>query len=134
MNWNTVLTTLWTLANSPAVIALAAAALLYGLNKLYARKPTWQAFEGTIIAAVKWAEKQIPDDSPNKSLARLNAALGYVIKVYEQARGVSPDPAVTAELREGIQIIHAELEAAGNLDRATPGVAPTPGVATGAAT
>jgi hypothetical protein len=88
--------------------------VLWLLNRLYAAKPTWQPFEGTIIAAVKWAEKEIPDDTPNKSLVRLNAALNYVVKVYEQARGTATEQ-VKAQLREGIQIVHAELEAAGNL-------------------
>ena len=87
------------------------------VNKLYAAKPAWQPMEGTIIAAVKWAEKEIPDNTPNKALVRLNAALGYVVKVYEQARGPATEQ-VKAELREGIQIVHAELEAAGNLDKA----------------
>ena len=110
-----ILETIWTAANSPLAIAALAAVLVWALNKLYAAKPAWQAFEGTIIAAVKWAEKEIPDDTPNKALNRLNAALNYVVKVYEEARGKPADAKVQAELREGIQIVHAELEASGNL-------------------
>ena len=60
------------------------------------------------------------DDTPNKALSRLDAALNYVLKVYEETRGVSADAKTKAELREGIQIVHAELEASGVLDRPTP--------------
>jgi len=116
MDVTAILETIWSVVNSPAIIALLAGGLLWLLNKLYAAKPAWQPMEGTIIAAVKWAEKEIPDDTPNKALVRLNAALGYVVKVYEQARGPATEQ-VKAELREGIQIVHADLEASGNLDK-----------------
>ena len=117
MNWNMVIQVAWDVLNSPAAIALAAAGLLWLLNRLYAAKPAWQAFEGTIIAAVKWAEKEIPDDTPNKAFNRLNAALNYVLKVYEQSRGRPADEQTKQNLREGIQIVHAQLEASGNLVR-----------------
>jgi hypothetical protein len=117
MDFSQILQITWSVLNSPAVIAVLAGGLLWLLNRLYAAKPAWQAFEGSIIAAVKWAEKEIPDDTPNKSLNRLNAALNYVLRVYQQARGKPADAATQAQLREGIQIVHAELEASGNLDK-----------------
>ena len=117
MNWNMVIQVAWDVLNSPAAIALAAAGLIWLLNRLYAAKPAWQAFEGTIIGAVKWAEKEIPDDTPNKAFNRLNAALTYVLKVYEQSRGRPADEQTKQSLREGIQIVHAQLEASGNLVR-----------------
>ena len=52
MNWTALLQVAWDVINSPAVIALMAGGLLWLLNRLYAAKPAWQAFEGTIIAAV----------------------------------------------------------------------------------
>jgi hypothetical protein len=64
-----------------------------------------------VIAGVKFAEKQIPDDSPNKGLARLDAALKYVLTVYESAQGRKATPAEVADLTNGIQITHAQLEA-----------------------
>ena len=106
---------LWTLLNSPAGITLVAGALLWGLNRLYAAKPGWADYEGTIVAGVKWAEKQIPNDSPNKSLAKLDAALRYVVKVYTEARGKEPDKKTVAELKEGIHLVHDQLEAKGTL-------------------
>lgn len=107
---------IWEAVNSPSVITMMAGGLLWLLSRLYAAKPAWRAFEGTIIAAIKWAEKEIPDDTPNKSFNRLNAALNYVLKVYQEARGKPADSKTKHELREGIQILHAELEASGNLD------------------
>ena len=114
MNWTTMLQVAWDVVNSPAGITVMAGGLVWLLNRLYAAKPAWQAFEGTIIAAVKWAEKEIPDDASNKAIKRLDAALAYVLKVYEDARGTA-DARTRQEMREGIQIVHAELEAAGNL-------------------
>ena|SRR5690554_1146674 len=107
--------TLWNILNQPVVITVIAGLVLWALNKVYAKKPAWQAFEGTIIAGIKWAEKQIPDDSENKSLSRLNAAMQYVVKVYEEVNGHRPPAAIEADLREGVQILHAKLEANGIL-------------------
>lgn len=117
MDWTKIIQAAWEIINSPAIIALVAGGMLWALNKLYAAKPTWKAFEGTIIAAVKWAEKQIPGDVSNKALRKLDAALQYVVRIYEQATGKAADHAVRQDLTQGIQIIHAELEAAGNLDK-----------------
>lgn len=120
MDVNGLLQVIWNVLNSPAVIAILAGALLVLLNRIYAARPAWQAFEGSIIAAVKWAEKEIPDDTPNKAFNRLNAALNYVLKVYREAKGKAADEKTKADLREGIQIVHAELEASGNLEKTMP--------------
>ncbi len=115
MNWEAVLKVVWEVVNSPAGIAFLAGVLLWSLNKLYAKKPAWAAFEGAIISAVKFAEKQVPDGTESKGLARLDEALKYVVSVYEQARGKQPSAKVVANLKEGIQITHDKLEAAGTL-------------------
>ena len=113
-----ILTTLWDALNSPIGIAAVAGLLLWLLNRLYAAKPSWKRFEGTIIAAVKYAEKAVPDDSDNKALNRLDAALRYVVRVYEQATGKEATSKIVADLKEGIQIKHAELESIGALSGA----------------
>ena len=64
----------WDVMNSPAGITAMAGVFLWLLNRLYAKKPLWKRFEGSIISAVRFAEKEIPDDTPGKSLARLDAA------------------------------------------------------------
>lgn len=121
MNAERIFELVWTVLNSPAVIAALAALVLWALNKLYAKRPAWQAYEGSIIAAVKWAEKEIPDDTPNKAMARLNAAMQYVVRVYEEVNHRRPNETETADLREGVQIVHAELETTGTLAKAPQG-------------
>jgi len=115
MNLENALSVLWSVVNSPAGITLLATGLLWLLARLYAAKPLWQQYEGEIISAVKWAEKEIPDGTPNAGLARLDAALKMVVAVYEQARGRVATAAEVADLKNGLQLTHAELEAAGNL-------------------
>ena len=115
MTLKTILEVLWTVLNSPAGIAALAGLILWALNRLYAARPEWRQYEGTIIAAIKFAEKEIPDDLPNKSLERLDTALKYVLQVYAQTNGRSATPQVEANLKEGIQVTHATLEANGNL-------------------
>ena len=115
MNLESALSLLWSVVNSPVGIAAVAAVLVYLLGRLYAARPAWQQYEGAIISAVKWAEKEIPDDVPNKGLARLNAALQYVLRVYQETEGKRASPAVSASLKDGIQIVHSDLEQAGTL-------------------
>ena len=115
MNWQTALELVWKVLNSPAGIAFLAGALLWALNRLYAAKPKWAAWEGAIISGIKFAEKQVPDDVENKGLARLDAALKYVLEVYEEANGRRAGKKTAAALKEGIQVVHNELEAAGTL-------------------
>ena len=115
MNWESILKLVWEVLNSPAGIAFMAGVLLWSLNKLYASKPAWVSFEGAIISAIKFAEVQVPDGTENKGLAKLDAALKYVVKVYEEARGKKPSAKAVADLKEGVQIVHDRLEAAGTL-------------------
>ena len=110
-----VLQILWSAVNSPIGITVIAAIVLWLLNKLYANHSLWQRYEGTIIAAVKFAEKHIPNNTPNKAIAKLDTALQYVIKVYEDVVNRRATNTEIASLREGIQIKHSELEKAGNL-------------------
>ena len=117
MNFTELLIWIWSILNSPAAITAIAGGLLWLLNRMYTRKPTWVRYEGTIIAAIKAAEKAIPDDVENKSLLRLNNALQTVLDLYAKIEGKRADEATQAEMAEGIQIIHAKLEAAGNLDK-----------------
>jgi hypothetical protein len=115
MDWQSILATVWAAMNSPAGITAMAGVVLWLLNRLYTAKPLWAEYEGTLIAAVKQAEKLVPDDSPNKSLARLDAALKYALQVYESAKGRKATQAEVAELTNGIQMVHSDLEAGGQL-------------------
>lgn len=108
---NSLLTALWTFANSSLGLLLAATLALWLLNRLYLKKPIWKKYEGTIIAAVKWVEKQIPDATANASAAKLDMALKYVLRVHEATVNRTTTAKELGELTEGIQIIHADLEA-----------------------
>ena len=116
MNWEAILNGLWQALNSVPGIMLLAALLGWLLSKLYSFRPAWEAYEGTIISAIKYAETAIPDDAQNKALKRLDEALRYALKVYaETHKGKQPPEALANDIREGIQIVHDRLEAKGTL-------------------
>ena len=109
--------TIWELMNSPLGIMVVGALLAWGLKRVYLARPAWKAYEGTIIAAIKEAEKKVAGDTDNPGIARLNKALQYVLKVYARTEGKSASPKLQAELREAIGVKHAELEKGGNLTK-----------------
>lgn len=113
MNWNLV----WEVLNAPAVVTALAGLVAWGLAKLFTARPAWAAFEGTIIAAIKWAEKEIPDNAPSRSIRRLDAALDYVLRILNYEYRIKPNDALRASLKQGIQICHARLEADGCLGK-----------------
>jgi len=115
-----LLSTLWTFLNSPAGIALIAGIVLWALNKVYAAKPAWAAYEGTIITAIRLAEQTIPDTAEDAGLAKLDQALKLVLKVFEEKNGRAATPQEQAALKEGIQIKHNELDVAGVLNGPAP--------------
>ena len=133
MNWELLGATLWTFLNSPTGITLLGGAILWLLNRIYAAKPMWKQFEGTICDAIRTAEKLIPDDTPNKGLAKLDAALELVLAAFESAKGRAAKPAEEAALKNAIQLKHNELDLAGALSPSPPVPAPSPAalVATG---
>jgi hypothetical protein len=102
--------TVWEIINSPAVVALIVSGVVYLINKLYAAKPTWQKYQGYVIAAIRYAEKAIPDDTKHKSAARLDEALKYVIAIIEKAEARKLSDQEITELINGIQITHNNIE------------------------
>ena len=80
-------------------------------SKLNPWHETWKKYEGSIISGIKLAEKNIPDDMPNKSMQKLDAALRFVLKAYaETNKGKQPSQKTVDAIRQGIQIKHAELD------------------------
>lgn len=106
---------LWTFANSPLGIACISGVVLFVLNKVYGKKPAWAKYEGDIIAAIKMAEKQIPDGSPNTAMQKLDSALKLVISIFEDVERRRPTANEIHELKEGINVIHDDLESRGTL-------------------
>ena len=112
-----ILNAVWNFLNSTVGVMAVVAVAGWVLKIIYAKKPDWKKYEGSIISAIKYAEKEIPDDTPNKALGRANAALQYVLKIHREVNDRAATAEEVAEIKEGISIVHAELEANGNLKK-----------------
>jgi hypothetical protein len=121
-----VLSTVWSLLNTPVGISIIAGVFLWALNKLYTAKPGWAAYEGSIISAIKFAEKVVPNDTKNKGLSKLDVALRYVLRVHEEATGKKASAKLAASIKEGIQLKHDLLDDKGTLKNHPPEVMHTP--------
>ncbi len=78
----------------------------------------WKEWEGSIITGIKLAEKEIPDDTPSAGLAKLDAALRFVLKAYADANnGKQPPAKLIEQIKQGIQIKHADLDRYGGLTK-----------------
>jgi len=98
-----------------AIITALAGVATWAVAKLFTAKPAWKKYEGFLITAVKAAEKIIPDDAPNKSLARADAALRVFNERYAVAYGKFPSDAIVTVARLALPIIHDQIEAEGTL-------------------
>ena len=91
---------------------------LFLASKLNPFQEAWKKYEGSIITGIKLAEKQIPDDVPNAGLAKLDAALRFVLKAYAEANGgKQPSAKLVEQIKQGIQIKHSELDRWGGLSK-----------------
>jgi len=122
MNVNGIIEALSQFFNSPFGFALIWAAVvglfIFLASRLNPFQDAWKKYEGSIITGIKLAEKQIPDDTPNAGLARLDAAMRFVLKAYAEANsGKQPSAKLVEEIRQGIQIKHADLDRFGGLSK-----------------
>ena len=105
----------WAAMNQPAALVVIGGGVIMVMNAIFAKKPTWKVYAekyaGTLFAAVRYAEKAIPDDVDNKSVARLDAALKYMVKVIEATEGKAPTAKEEAALAEAVQMAHKESAA-----------------------
>ena len=115
MAMDVIVVGLWALMNSPVGVSVVASVALWLVNKVYAAKPEWQAYEGALIQAVRWAEKEIPDEAENKYLKRADAALKYALNAYERMNGHRANARMKEQLAQGLEVVHTDLEAAGVL-------------------
>jgi len=104
--WNA----LWNAINSPIGLTVIGAVAAWLIARLVTWKPAWLPWQGTIIAAIRYAEKAIPDNVSNTAARRLDEALRYVLRVYTSRTNKLPPPSLQAALEEGIQILHNEIE------------------------
>ena len=122
MDWNTTFEGLARFFNSGFGFAVVWAALVGLFMWLASRfnpfQEKWRQWEGSIITGIKLAEKEIPDETPNAGLARLDAALRFVLKAYAEANnGRQPSAKLVEQIRQGIQITHSELDRWGGLSK-----------------
>ncbi len=111
---------LWVFFNSAPGVAMMGVVVAAIMKRIFMKRPDWWAWEGTIIAAIKYAEKAIdPTKDPKvKSLAKLDTALQYILRVYEEQKGITSyqtPESVINDFKEGIQITQQEMEVEGTL-------------------
>ncbi len=104
----------WAFLNSSLGVSVVVFVLSFILGKIFTAKPKWKAlvlkYGPSLMSAVKEAEKRIDDDTPNRSLNRLDKALEYVIKLEPGLVKVKDE-----ELKKALTAVHASAEANGNL-------------------
>jgi len=121
MDGNAILNGVWTFLNSGIGFAIIWAAMvgffIFLASKFNPLQEKWKQYEGSIITGIKLAEKQIPDDTPNSGLAKLDSALRFVLNAYAEANnGKKPSDALVEQIKQGIQIKHSELDRYGGLE------------------
>ena len=107
--------TVWTFVNSPGGLTLIASIIAFVMGRVYLAKPKWKVlmdqYRPKLMAAIKFAEKKIPDNAKNKSLARLNEAFLYAINLDDKLLSV----AKKADIKDALTALHSEAEKEGNL-------------------
>ena len=110
-NW---LAMIWAFLNSPTGLLIVGTILAFILGKIFTAKPAWKTlalkYGPSLMSAVKQAEKAIPDGTPNKSLARLDAALKFVIALEPKLAFVN-----AADVKAAITAVHTQAESNDNL-------------------
>jgi len=89
--------------------------LIWLLSLFIPDQSACKALEGSIITAIKRAEKEgeaapLQEVFHDKSLAKLEMALEFVLRDYARANdGKKPSAALTEQLRQAIQVKHHEM-------------------------
>lgn len=104
------LTILWAFLNSAIGITIVGSLVAFVLAKLWTAKPAWKKYGGYLVNAVKYAEKTIPDGTANANLARLDTALRWFLKVYEDAEGRPLPASQISAVKQALTLTHAEIE------------------------
>lgn len=69
-----------------------------------------------IVEAIKWAESQIPDNTENSAVAKLDSALKRLVDLDRKLNGGGTIPeSWWGVARQAITAVHGELEARGKL-------------------
>jgi len=110
--------TLTEIINSPAFLTVLLAVLSYMLSRIFDKRPAWKRhwaqWNPVFIQAVRYAEKIIPDNHPNKAVARADEALKYTIRVLE-GHGIAVTDTDKPELELNLIETHHQLDSGGIL-------------------
>ena len=122
MDGNIIIRGIWAFMNSGIGYFMLATSTLAFFVFLASRanplQEQWKKYEGSIITGIKLAEKQIPNDTPNAGLAKLDAALRFVLEAYAQANnGKQPSTELAESFKQAIQVKHSELDRFGGLSK-----------------
>jgi len=122
MDVNAIIEGVGKFLNSSFGFAVAWAAVvgffIFLASKLNPFQEAWKKYEGSIITGIKLAEKQIPHDTPNAGLAKLDAALRFVLNASAEANnGKQPSAKLVEQIKQGIQITHNDLDRFGGLSK-----------------
>lgn len=101
------------LLSTDAVIALIVGAFVTYIVKWLSTHNVsgkFEQYKGYAIAAIKAAEKAIPDDAENKSTRKLDFALRTFMGKYQAATGETPDEETVGKIESWLSVIHRALE------------------------
>lgn len=111
----TALSSVWAFLNSPLGITLTVALLAWIGGRFVTAKTLAQRFGGTIIQCIKLAETAIPDTVANPGLRRFDQAMKQIMTYIETVENRTLKGSEIDQLGQAISVLHAGLEANGNL-------------------
>lgn len=79
----------------------------------------WKPYAGYAVAAVKAAESIIPDNTPNKGLAKLDLATHTFVRHYEEASGEAVTRVDVAQIQALIEEVLQQLKQSGAIKGGT---------------
>ena len=100
---------IWEKMNTSAGLELVAILFALIAGKIYLKKPKWKMYydeyQGYLVAAIKFAEKKIPDGSEDKAKRRADAALNYALGVIQAGKSKS-SVLDSGALGQALNVVH----------------------------
>ena len=109
-----IMNLVWAFLNSPIGITLVVSAVGAIVAWLVRKLPIVKKYKGVIYTAVKYGERQIPDDTENAGAKRLDEALKYALKLFAEM-DVKVKDKKKPEIIDGLMEAHEQLEKDGLL-------------------
>jgi hypothetical protein len=104
------------LLNTEGVQYAIILAIAFVARKVFEKEPKakmyYDKYKGMMVKAVKFAEKEIPNNAKNKHVKRLDKALEYALDLIEMAESKDMKSKLNpAKLTSDISLVHHEIEA-----------------------